>query len=72
MKKLSFSISVLFLFSLLLSSCSKEESTTENIAPIEARIEYHGSPAVDGCGYVLIVGSETYHPTNLEENFYVD
>ncbi len=67
-----YKIAVLFCFTLIATSCSKEDAVVDRSTPVEARISYDGDPAVDGCGFVLIVGSEAFHPLNLSEDFQVD
>ncbi|HIX53770.1 MAG TPA: hypothetical protein VK076_10700 [Candidatus Sphingobacterium stercoripullorum] len=39
---------------------------------IDARVLDFGSPAVDGCGFVLEIGDSIYFPANLQEKYQVD
>lgn len=46
--------------------CSKEEQW------LNAVILDLGSPAVDGCGFVLEIGDQIYYPVNLAEKYQID
>lgn len=39
---------------------------------IDAMVLDFGSPAVDGCGFVLEIGDSIYFPANLQEKYQVD
>jgi hypothetical protein len=45
--------------------CNKEEQW------LDAVILDLGSPAVDGCGFVLEIGDKIYYPINLEEKYQI-
>lgn len=45
--------------------CSKEEHW------LDAVILDLGSPAVDGCGFVLEIKDQIYYPVNLEEKYQI-
>lgn len=48
------------------NGCEKEERW------VDAIVLDFGSPAVDGCGFVLEIGGNIYFPINLEEKYLVD
>ena len=50
----------------LTSGCKKEDQWTDAVV-----LDY-GSPAVDGCGFVLEIDGNIYFPVNLEEKYRVD
>lgn len=51
---------------LLLGACQKEELW------VDAVILDFGSPAVDGCGFVIQIENQIYYPVNLEEKYQID
>jgi hypothetical protein len=56
---------ILIIIILLAFSCNKENNANgviRDFGPIE----------VDGCGWVVQVGNETFHPVNLEAQYKVD
>jgi hypothetical protein len=60
-------ISLLFLvFFLSMAACKKESKL------LIASVRDGGDPAVDGCGWLMDISSETYKPENLPEEFKVD
>ena len=65
LKLTSFLLTTLLLF----SNCEKD-----NIATIQdvATILYEGNPAVDGCGYFLLIKENMYKPIELVPEFSVD
>lgn len=66
MKNLLLFISVL-LFSAF--SCKKEN---DNELTSNGTIMYTGSPATDGCNWVIVVDSTYYYPVNLPEDFKIE
>lgn len=61
-------LSIIAFFILVLSGCSKDEEPGR-----EAHIDYRGSPAVDGLGWVLLFSDQTFEiPSNLSDEFKVD
>ncbi|MCK9450876.1 MAG: hypothetical protein M0Q90_04245 [Bacteroidales bacterium] len=54
---------------LLLSSCDKNNITT---LKDKATILFEGNPAMDGCGYFLLIKDTMYKPIELESEFSVD
>lgn len=50
-------------------SCKKEENSLQ---PTDAVIRDYGDPAVNGCGWVILVSSSVYKPINLSPEFYLD
>lgn len=71
MKKQIFFRPVYFLWFMLTflffnSACDKEEHL------VDAVVLDLGSPAVDGCGFVLEIEGDIYYPVNLEEKYQVD
>ncbi|MBS7565198.1 hypothetical protein KHS38_12365 [Mucilaginibacter sp. Bleaf8] len=69
----------LLCFTLVLSlvaySCKKdncEEKHKYDNAETTATIIDTGSPALDGCGWLIKIGDTTYAPDNLPENFQLD
>lgn len=53
---------------LLNGGCSKEMQDQWT----DAIVLDMGSPAVDGCGFVLKINNDIYYPINLGESFQVD
>lgn len=49
-----------------ISSCKKEEQG------VDAIVLHFGSPAADGCGFLLEIGGNIYFPVNLDEKYQVD
>ncbi|HAQ69972.1 MAG TPA: hypothetical protein DCR48_03255 [Flavobacteriales bacterium] len=39
---------------------------------VDATVYDFGEPALDGCGWVIEVGSEIYKPTNLASQYQID
>jgi len=54
---------------LLFSSCEKDSITTIND---NATVLYEGDPAVDGCGYFLLIKKNKFKPIELKPEFSVD
>ena len=52
------------LLSILLFSCSKDYET--------GTVKDYGAQALDGCGWVIEIGSEVYSPTNLATQYQQD
>jgi len=50
-------------------SCKKEENSLQLN---DAVIRDYGDPAVNGCGWVILVSSNVYKPINLSPEFYID
>ena len=48
------------------SGCKKQEEW------IDATVLDFGSPAVDGCGFVIEINGTIYFPVNLEEKYQID
>lgn len=48
------------------TTCNKEEYW------VDAVVLDLGSPAVDGCGFVLEIEGDIYYPVNLDEKYQVD
>ena len=61
MKKIALFVSILFLF----FSCNKEKG-------VSGTVRDYGPVAVDGCGWVIQVGDEIFHPTNIDTQYQVD
>jgi hypothetical protein len=38
----------------------------------KATVIFTGAPEVDGCGWLIRIGSESYHPTKLDELYRID
>lgn len=63
-------LTYLLLTSLLLSSsCEKDSITT---IQDKATILYEGDPAVDGCGYFLLIEENKFKPIELKSEFSVE
>lgn len=56
----------LFLLAVLSGSCNKSAEW------IDGTIVDRGSPAVDGCGFLLEAKGKTYYPINLDERYQID
>lgn len=68
-------IIVLFLFGVYAFSCESQsplEKESEDQSNVSALIVYDGDPAVDGCGWLILHGQNTYSPVNLDSNFQTD
>jgi len=50
----------------MLSSCIKNETSFPGL------IRFTGNVALDGCGWVIDVENETFHPNNLSTEFQID
>lgn len=61
--------SLLLITILLLISCNKD---TADLIKKEAIIVYEGNPAVDGCGYVLLIDENKYKAIELNKEFTED
>lgn len=57
---------VILLGFLAISACNKEDEF------VDARIIDGGDIAVDGCGWLIEISSETFKPVDLPEEFKVD
>ena len=68
MKIQNYGFHLLVVLLLLLSGCKK----AENGEWIDATVLDFGSPAVDGCGFLLQVEDNLYYPENLQEKDQVD
>ncbi len=55
----------ILLAAFIILSCDKNDF-------VDATVYDFGEPAVDGCGWVIEVGSEFYKPTNLEPQYQID
>lgn len=63
-------LAALLLFTLTLFSCEEELTVCPvETEPKEALLRFTGSPALDGCGWLIEVSSKTYSPTNLPTEF---
>ena len=57
------------LLAMVLYACAEEEGP---LIEAEAMVVDTGSPAVDGCGWLIKIGEEYYKPENLAEKYQVD
>lgn len=57
---------IILIIILLSTNCNKKEGW------IAAVIVDSGSPAVDGCGFLIEIGNQVYYPVNLEERYQID
>ena len=60
MKRIALIFSIIFLI-----SCSKEKS-------VNGIVRDYGPIEVDGCGWVIQVGNDIFHPVNLDDQYKVD
>jgi hypothetical protein len=63
------------LCSLLLLCCennSQDFKNEERINNVSAIVVYHGSPAVDGCGWLIHQEKDVYAPLELDSDFMKD
>ncbi|PRY49448.1 hypothetical protein B0I27_1114 [Arcticibacter pallidicorallinus] len=66
MRTISLTLSILLLIG---SGCKKDNS---NAILAEAVIRDAGSPASDGCGWLIEIGDTTYSPAHLDENYQIN
>ncbi|WP_428330930.1 hypothetical protein [Mucilaginibacter sp.] len=66
-------ISILLVPAIIISSC-KKDNTKSIKNGIEATVLNQGSPAADGCGWVIKINStdSVYSPINLPVNYQTD
>lgn len=57
---------LIVLINLNFSGCDKEDQW------VDAVVLDYGSPAVDGCGFVIEIDGSIYFPVDLEEKYRVD
>ncbi|HHB52519.1 MAG TPA: hypothetical protein ENK75_05695 [Saprospiraceae bacterium] len=63
---------IIFISATVISSCHKKDPN-ENINWIEGLVINDGSPAVDGCGWVIVVQDKRYEPKQqLDSEFRYD
>ncbi len=67
--KLTFAILALFILSTF-NACKKEVIPDPEYN--KAVVYWTGAPAVDGCGWLLLMDGVSYHPTNLAEDYQID
>lgn len=53
-------------------ACQKDEGIDQDDLWVNAVILDFGSPAVDGCGFVIRIEDQIYYPVNLEEKYQID
>ena len=68
------SLCLALLFSLIITACSKDNCKKPHEDRLEATATLinTGSPALDGCGWVIRIGDKSYSPDNLPENFQIN
>ena len=59
------------LFTLIITACSKDKCNEPHEDRLEATatVINSGSPALDGCGWLIRIDNKDYSPDNLPENF---
>lgn len=60
---------ILFATIILLVGCKKNDIETFKS---DAIVIFEGDPAIDGCGYFLLISNEKYKPVTLEQQFCED
>jgi hypothetical protein len=53
------------------ASCEPQHNENCGYGFQKGTVENAGAPEVDGCGWLITIGGETYHPVNLDEEFKV-
>ena len=71
LKTVLFSVSLIF-FSVGCLQVEYRADLSLNQSLKDAEIVYSGPPEVDGCGWLMQVGDQLYHPENLPDNFKTD
>lgn len=57
----------------LITACSKEKcDNNDHLKATAATVIDGGSPALDGCGWLIRVDNTDYSPDNLPENFKIN
>ncbi|WKV10741.1 hypothetical protein [Marivirga harenae] len=68
-------ILVFFLFALFVMSCDNQSPVDEgppDHEDVSALIVFDGSPAVDGCGWLIQIDQEFQAPVNLDSAFMIE
>ncbi len=74
-------IPFLFILSLFFVACSDNDERLVDACPdglencfsaVDAIIVWEGNPDADGCGFVLKVGDDRFHPENLTDEYAIE
>lgn len=61
---------IILIFALMLAACSKDNcKDKDGRLEATATVIDSGSPALDGCGWLIKIDNKDYSPDNLPENF---